>query len=119
MSIAATTPRIAAQFLVERAMRQSGSRMVAYEMVAQTVGTSADWLRKFVSSNGAEAKEPKWTVGWNLIEQCNRVLCTRVEQEIDQERSKIETLRRKIDAVASPINQVVASAQGAQAPRET
>jgi hypothetical protein len=114
MSTAATTPRSAAQFLVERAERQTGSRMVAYEMVAQTVGTSADWIRKFV--NGGEAKEPKWTVGWNLIEHCNRVLCTRVEQEIDKERSKIETLKREIDAATSPVNRMVATAQRAQAP---
>ena len=113
MSTAVTTPRIAAQFLVERAERQSGSRMVAYEMVAQTVGTSSDWLRKFV--NGTGAKEPGWTVGWNLIEHCNRVLCTRVEREIDKERSKAATLKREIDAVSSPIDRVVASAQGAQA----
>jgi hypothetical protein len=114
MSTAATTPRSAAQFLVERAERQTGSRMVAYEMVAQTVGTSADWIRKFV--NGTGAKEPGWTIGWNLIEHCNRVLCTRVEQEIDKERSKAEALKREIDAVTSPIGRVVASAQGANAP---
>jgi hypothetical protein len=119
MSTAATTPRSAAQFLVERAERQSGSRMVAYEMVAQTAGTSADWIRKFVNGNGSEAKEPKWTVGWNLIEHCNRVLCTRVEQEIEKERSKIETLKREIDAVTSPVGRMVASAQRAQAPGET
>jgi hypothetical protein len=91
MSTAATTPRSAAQFLVERAERQTGSRMVAYEMVAQTVGTSADWIRKFV--NGTGAKEPGWTIGWNLIEHCNRVLCTRVEQEID--RSVLERKRSR------------------------
>jgi hypothetical protein len=116
--MAATTPRSAAQFLVERAERQTGSRMVAYEIVAQTVGTSADWIRKFVN-NGSEAKEPKWTVGWNLIEHCNRVLCTRVEQEIDKERSKIATLRKELDATTSPVNQMVAHAQRAQTPRKT
>jgi hypothetical protein len=88
--------------------------MVAYETVAKTVGTSADWIRKFV--NGGEAKEPKWTVGLNLIEHCNRVLCMRVEQEMEKERSKIETLKREIDATLSPINRVVATAQRAQAP---
>jgi hypothetical protein len=119
MSTAATTPRSAAQFLVERAERQTGSRMVAYEVVAQTVGTSADWIRKFVAPRGAEAKEPSWTVGWNLIEQCNRVLCTRVEQEIAAERSKIETLKREIDAATSPVNRMVAPAPGAQASRKT
>lgn len=119
MSTAATTPRAAAQFLVERAERQTGSRMVAYEIVAQTVGTSADWIRKFVNGSGAEAKEPKWTVGWNLIEHCNRVLCTRVEQEMGKERSKIETLKREIDAAASPVARMVASAQRAQTPGKT
>jgi hypothetical protein len=119
MSTAATTPRAAAQFLVERAERQSGSRMVAYEIVAQTVGTSADWIRKFVNGNGSEAKEPRFTVGWNLIEHCNRVLCTRVEQEIDKERSKIEALRKELDAVTSPVDQMVARAQRAQAPGKT
>lgn len=112
MSIGATTPRIAAQFLVERAERQTGSRMVAYEIVAQTVGTSADWIRKFVNG-GTEAKEPKFTIGWNLIEHCNRVLCTRVEQELDRERSKVATLKRKIDAITSPVNRVGASARTA------
>jgi hypothetical protein len=111
--MAATTPRIAAQFLVDRAERQTGSRMVAYEVVAKAAGTSADWIRKFV--NGSEAKEPKWTVGWNLIEHCNRVLCTRVEQEIDKERCKAEALKREIDAVTSPVSRVVATAQAAQA----
>lgn len=92
--------------------------MAAYEIVAQTVGTSADWIRKFVSGNGLEAKEPKWTIGWNLIEHCNRVLCMRVEQEIDKERAKIAALKREIDAIASPVSRVVASAQLAQAPGE-
>lgn len=119
MSTAATTPRSAAQFLVERAERQTGSRMVAYEIVAQTVGTSADWIRKFVNGNGSEAKEPRFTIGWNLIEHCNRVLCTRVEQEIDKERSKIEALRKELDAVTSPVNQMVAHAQRAQTPGKT
>jgi len=116
MSMAATTPRIAAQFLVDRAERQTGSRMVAYEVVAKAAGTSADWIRKFVNGNGSEAKEPKWTVGWNLIEHCNRVLCTRVEQEIETERLRIEDLKREIDAATSPVNRMVATAQRAQAP---
>jgi hypothetical protein len=71
--------------------------------------------QKFVSGNGSEAKEPKWTVGWNLIEHCNRVLCTRVEQEIETERLRIEDLKREIDEAISPVTQMVASAQRAQA----
>ncbi len=114
MSSAAVTSaltRSAAQSLVERAERQSGSRMAAYEIVAQTVGTSSDWLRKFI--RGKEAKTPDWTVGWNLLDHYNRI-CTRVEQEIETERSKIQTLKREIDAVTSPVNRMVESAQRAE-----
>lgn len=114
MSTAAVTSaltRSAANALVERAERQTGSRMAAYEMVAATVGTSADWLRKFI--NGSQAKEPRWSVGWNLLDHYNRI-CTRVEQEIETERSTIQTLKREIDAVTSPVNRMVEIAQRAE-----
>jgi hypothetical protein len=86
--------------------------MAAYEMVAATVGTSADWLRKFI--NGSQAKEPRWSVGWNLLDHYNRI-CTRVEQEIETERSTIQTLKREIDAVTTPVNRMVEIAQRAEA----
>lgn len=117
MSMAANNAalsRSAAEFLVDRAERQTRSRMVAYQVVAGKVGATPDWLRKFIK--GQEAKEPKWTIGWNLIEHCYEMLCTRVEQELDEERSKIETLKREIDAAISPFNRMVASAERAQAP---
>jgi alpha-glucosidase (family GH31 glycosyl hydrolase) len=91
--------------------------MAAYEMVAQTVGTSADWIRRFVNETGSEAKEPKWSIGWNLIEYCNRVLSARVEQEIEKERLKIETLKREFDALTEPVSRVVENATRAKAPR--
>lgn len=106
---AATLPRSAAQFLVRRAERQTGSRMAAYASVARAVGTTSDWLRKFIK--GDEAKEPGWTVGWNLIAHCNVVLCTRVEQEIEMERALIESLKRQIDAATSSVTQMVESSQ--------
>jgi hypothetical protein len=116
MSTAAITSaltRSAANSLVERAERQTGSRMAAYVTVAQTVGTSAEWLRKFI--NGSEAKEPKWTVGWNLLDQYNRI-CNRVEHEIETERQQIRTLKGQIDAVTSPINRMVETSQRTKTP---
>jgi hypothetical protein len=116
MSSAAITSaltRSAAYSLVERAERQTGSRMAAYVMVAQTVGTSAEWLRKFI--NGSEAKEPTWTIGWNLLDHYNKI-CNRVEQEIETERCTIQTLKREIDAATSPINRMVQIAQSAETP---
>lgn len=112
-AIASGLTRSAANALVERAERQTGSRMAAYVVVAQTVGTSAEWIRKFI--NGSEAKEPKWTVGWNLIDHYNRI-CTRVEQEHDKERLLIQTLKREIDAVTSPVARMVEIAARAETP---
>jgi hypothetical protein len=103
--------RSAAHALVERAERQTGSRMAAYAQVAQTVGTSAEWLRKFI--NCSEAKEPNWTVGWNLLDQYNRI-CARVEQEIEIERRQTQALKRQIDAATSPVARMVESAARAE-----
>ena len=103
--------RSAANALVERAERQTGSRMAAYTQVAQTVGTSAEWLRKFIA--GSEAKEPNWTVGWNLLDHYSRI-CARVEQEIETERSRTLALKREIDAATSPVTRMVESAARAE-----
>lgn len=100
--------RSVASALVERAERQSGSRMAAYEMVAQTIGTSASWVRKFVTGRD-EVKEPGWTVGWNILDQYNRI-CSRVEAEIEAERAKILALKDEIDAANSAVNRVVEGA---------
>lgn len=81
MSNSATTlslTRSRVNALVERAERQTGSRMAAYEVVAQTVGTSAGWLRKFIK--GYEAKEPRATIYEN-IRAHYEAFCNRVEQE--------------------------------------
>ncbi len=103
--------RNVANALVERAERQTGSRMAAYEMVAQTVGTSSSWLRKFIK--GQEAKEPGWTTGWNILDQYSRI-CDRVEAEIETERAKILALKGMIDAANQIANRVVESTARAE-----
>ena len=70
--------RSRAHALVERAERQTGSRMAAYEMVAQTIGASPGWLRKLIK--GYEAKEPRATIYEN-IRAHYEAFCNRVEQE--------------------------------------
>jgi hypothetical protein len=92
MNGVAEISRSAAAALVDREERRTGSRMVAYEIVAQTVGTSSEWIRKFVSTNGA--KEPRLTVGMNLIQVYRRV-CERVERAGDRELQ----LKKEIDAI--------------------
>lgn len=106
MSTVPTTAltRSVANALVERAERQTGSRMAAYEMVAQMVGTSSSWLRKFIK--GHEAKEPGWTTGWNILDQYNRI-CERVDTEIEIERAKILALKGNIDAASAIANRTM------------
>lgn len=101
--VAGLTRSVAAA-LVDREERRVGSRMVAYEIVAQSVGTSAAWIRSFISTNGA--KEPRLTVGFNLIEVYRRV-CERVEQAGDRERR----LKEEIDAALESFDLLVATAK--------
>lgn len=118
MSSAAATNHLTKQIasaLVDRAERQSGSRMAAYQIVASTVGTSADWIRRFV--NGYDIKEPGWTVGWNLIDHYSRV-CDRVELEIGKERSRIQALKEQTDAATSTATRMVQTQTRTQAAGE-
>jgi hypothetical protein len=105
MNGVANLTRNAAAALVEREERRTGSRMLAYEVVAQTVGTSATWLRSFLSTNGA--KEPRVTVGMNLM-NVYRQVCERVEQAGDRER----LLKEEIDAALESAGLLVAPAKG-------
>lgn len=50
--------------LVEHERSISGSKMMAYVVVAQSLGVSAGWLRKYVK--GYEESEPKLTVYENI-----------------------------------------------------
>jgi hypothetical protein len=83
--------RAQANALVERAERATGSRMAAYEQVAQTVGTSAGWIRKFIK--GYEAKEPRATLYEN-IRASYEAYCNRVEQENEADELRLQALRR-------------------------
>lgn len=93
----AALSRSAAEALVDREERRTGSRMTAYEVIAQTVGMSPDWLRKYISEK--EGKEPRLTTGFNLMAMYSRV-CDRVEQAGDNERK----LKGEIDAAIESIS---------------
>ncbi len=92
--------RSRAAALVERAERQSGSRMTAYEMVANAVGVSPGWLRKLIK--GYEAKEPRATIFEN-IRVNYEAFCNRVEQENEIDEARLRLLAGKPNAtVESP-----------------
>lgn len=83
--------RNVAEAFVMREERRTGSRMVAYDDVARAVGTSSEWLRKFISKSSA--KEPGMALGFRILISYRRV-CERVEQAGDRERR----LKEEIDA---------------------
>lgn len=100
MSTVTALTRSAAKALIERESHRVGSRMVAYEIVAQTVGTSADWLRKFIGPCG-EAKRPDVEVGFNILSVYER-LVTGIDANTKKIEEENQALRKQIHA-ASPI----------------
>jgi hypothetical protein len=100
----ANLPRDVALHMVELAERRTGKRMIAYKSVAEKIGTSASWLRKFLA--GHEAKEPGWTVGWKILDQYSR-MCSRVEAEIEMDRARTLALKERVDALTATANRMV------------
>ena len=99
MSAASLTDatRSALSVLIDREERRVGSREVAFEHVAQMVGASSSWLKKFLSRH-SEVKEPRITLFLN-IRQAYESLCNRVEQEHRLEEARIVALKGQLHAV--------------------
>jgi hypothetical protein len=91
-----STTRTALSLLVEREARRVGSRTVAYEIVAQTIGVSSSWIRKFLSRNET-VSEPRITLFQNIRASYD-ALCNRVEQEHQAELQRIAALRSQMNA---------------------
>lgn len=99
MSAAALTSitRSALGALVEREERRVGSRTLAYEIVAQSVGISSSWIRKFLAKS-EEVKEPRITLFQNIRANYEN-LCNRVEQENREDERRLMLIKGDIDAV--------------------
>jgi hypothetical protein len=99
MSAAALTSitRSALGALVEREARRTGSRTLAYEIVAQSVGASSSWVRKFLAKS-EEVKEPRITLFQNIRASYEN-LCSRVEQENRNDELRLMLIKGEIDAV--------------------
>jgi hypothetical protein len=83
--------------LVEREAKRTGSRTLAYEIAAQSVGASSSWIRKFLARS-EEVKEPRITLFQNIRASYEN-LCTRVEQENRDDEHKLRLIKGEIDAV--------------------
>lgn len=112
MSAASLTDatRSALGVLIEREERRVGSREVAFEVVAQTVGSSSSWLKKFLSRH-SEVKEPRITLFLN-IRAAYEGLCNRVEQEHRLEEARIVALRGQLHAVDKGFVEMVSGSPG-------
>jgi hypothetical protein len=99
MSAAALTSitRSALGALVDREERRTGSRTVAYEVVAQSIGASSSWIRKFLAKS-EEVKEPRITLFQNIRASYEN-LCNRVEQENRDDERRLKLIKGEIDAV--------------------
>lgn len=95
------TTKSALKALIDREAIRTGSRTVAYEVVAQTIGASSSWVRKFISYDDKVA-EPRITLFHNIASYYNNV-CERIEAENRNDELRLQQLRGKIDAVSKSI----------------
>lgn len=108
--------RSALDILVDREERRIGSRDLAFENIAQLVGASSSWLKKFIGRSD-EVKEPRLTLFLN-IRAAYETMCNRVEQEQQAELANITLLKREIDAVTSGFVEMVQDNARAQEARK-
>jgi hypothetical protein len=107
MSAAALTSitRSALGALVEREERRTGSRMIAYEIVAQTIGASASWVRAFLGKSEG-VKEPRITLFQNIRASYEN-LCNRVEQENRHDEYRLRLIKGELNAVVEGFGEQV------------
>lgn len=99
------TSRRALKALIDREAVRTGSRTVAYEVVAQTIGASTSWIRKFLSYDDVVA-EPRYALFQNIASYYDSI-CTRVEQEHQTELAKLAALRAEINALNKSFDRLV------------
>lgn len=107
-----STTKSALKALIEREAVRTGSRTIAYEIVAQTIGASSSWIRKFLTYDDKVA-EPRYALFQNIASYYDNI-CTRVEQEQQNERAKLAALRVEMDAVTQGFGRLVEGAARAQ-----
>jgi len=107
MSSAALTfaTKSALKLLIEQEARRVGSRTVAYENVARTIGASPSWIRKFITYDD-KVGALRVPLFQNITAYYDSI-CTRVEQEQQKERDQIAKLRDELHAFDTSANRLV------------
>lgn len=97
-SVALTsTTRSALRVMVEKEARRVGSRTVAYEHVAQIIGASSSWVKKFLADTG-EVSEPRITLFQNIRAAYNST-CERIEAENRADERRYQTIRGSLNEI--------------------
>jgi hypothetical protein len=95
------TTRAALKLLVAVERRHTGSLSLAYDDVAQLIGSSSSWVQKFIRDSG-EVRPPCAPLLLR-ISAAYTDLCIRVEQQNKRDENRLRDLKGKIDAVAAGV----------------
>ena len=93
------TTRAALKLLVAVERRHTGSLSLAYDDVAQLIGSSSSWVQKFIRDTG-EVRSPCPPLLLRICAAYDQ-LCDRVEQENKRDEQRLRQLKDKIDAAAA------------------
>src|SRR5215469_14355862 len=85
--------------LVEREEIRAGSRELAYELVAQLIGASSSWVKKFLARH-SEVKEPRITLFLN-IRLAYENMCSRMEAENRLYEERAAALKGELNAITA------------------
>lgn len=106
-----TFARGATTALVEREEIKTGSRMVAYEVVASMVGRSESWVRKFVG--GCPTVKPDIAAFLNIKAHYERIV-SRIEQDTELRRIRTRMLNAAVASIDKLDTRLDSRAEGEQ-----
>lgn len=99
--------------LVRHAERRTGSRMLAYEAVGRTIGTTASWVRKFVGNQPVRLDADTFL----RIRATYQANCDRWDARADEDRAAFFALGREDDAMDQVTDTSVVLEESADAAR--
>lgn len=99
-SIALTSAtRSALSLMVEKEAHRIGSKTVAYERVAQTIGASSSWVKKFLADTG-EVSDPRINLFLKIKAAYNKA-CERVEADNRADEERLLVLKGQLNEIIS------------------
>ena len=91
--------RSALGLMVDKEAHRAGSRTVAYDRVASTIGASSSWLKKFLADTG-EVSEPRIHL-FLRIKEAYISACERIEADNRGDEARLRDLRGRLNEIIS------------------